>query len=104
LSVQLGGGGCLWWVKYLRVPCLHCCLLFACILVVVHMFVAASNPLSNVFGGVVHYFLHGGVGYKWAQVGVMLSFMKDTLYGSLQLRAVGLCQYWRMEVAVACFP
>jgi len=41
------------------VPCPHCCLLFASILIVMHMFVAASDPLSNVFGGVAHDFLNG---------------------------------------------
>jgi len=43
------------------VLCPHCCLLFASILIVVHMFVTASDPLSNVFGGVVHDFLDSGV-------------------------------------------
>ena len=43
------------------VLCPHCCLLFASKLIVVHMFVTASDPLSNVFGGVVHDFLDSGV-------------------------------------------
>jgi len=86
------------------VLCLHCCLLLVCVLVIVHMLVAASNPLSNVFGGVLHYFLDSGVGYEGAQVRVLLGFMKNALDGSLQLQAVGLCQYRWMEVTVACFP
>jgi len=43
------------------VPCLHGCLLLACVLVIVHMLVAGGDPLSNVSGGVAHYFLDSGV-------------------------------------------
>jgi len=62
------------------VLCPHCCLLFSSRLVVLHIFVAVGNPLLDVFSGVVHDFLDGGVGYKWAQVGVSLGFVKDALY------------------------
>jgi len=100
----LSWGWFAWVGKLVDVPGVHGGLFLLSCLVVLHVFMAIFYPHADVLSRVLHDVFSCCVGDKQLEEGIFGGFMEYLLYRGLELGSVCLCEYWRVQMVIACGP